>query len=75
LKSQIHRPRCGREQYGILFYDIVNVKSSPDERGTDVFVLHRGVKVEITDELSDWVKIRLADEKVGWVKREIVEVI
>jgi len=67
--------QSGHEKYGILFSDVVSVKSSPDERGTDVFVLHRGVKVEITDELSDWVKIRLADGKVGWVKREIMEVI
>lgn len=51
------------------------MKSSPDEKGTDVFVLHRGVKVEITDELSDWVKIRLADGKVGWMKKEMMEVI
>lgn len=67
--------QSGYEQYGVLFSDIVTVKSSPDEKGTDVFVLHRGVKVEITDELSDWVKIRLADGKVGWMKKEMMEVI
>jgi tetratricopeptide (TPR) repeat protein len=70
---RIHR--YDHEQFAIVFADVVSVKSSPDEKGTDVFLLHSGLKVEITDELSEWVKIRLADGKVGWVKRKIVEVI
>ena len=48
--------------------DKVDVKSAPNEAGTDVFTLHEGVKVRIDDQSLEWVKIRLADGKVGWLK-------
>jgi len=53
----------------------VNVKSAPDARGNDAFVLHRGVKVQILDSVNQWWKIRLVDGKVGWVPQPDCEVI
>lgn len=51
----------------------VDIKSAPDEGGTDVFILHEGVKVEIKDRSLDWVKIQLADGKIGWLKSGKIE--
>jgi len=62
-----------RTDEGVLMAQIVNVKNSPDARGTDAFVLHSGVKVRIVDEVSGWLKVRIADGKVGWVESSSLE--
>ena len=41
------------------------VKSSPDKSATDLFVLHEGTLVEITDRLDNWCEITIADGKRG----------
>lgn len=54
----------------------VVVKSTPNESGTDLFVLHEGTRVEIIDDtMKDWKEIRLADGKVGWMPAKDMEVI
>lgn len=51
----------------IVITQSVLVKSAPDDKSTDLFVLHEGVKVELLDSVGEWKKIRLADGKVGWL--------
>jgi len=63
----------GSKDSAIVTAQITTVKNSPDPKSSDAFVLHAGVKVQITDQLSDWVKIRLADGKVGWMERSAAE--
>jgi SH3-like domain-containing protein len=63
------------ENIGIIFSSSVNIKSSPDENGTDLFILHEGVKVEVLDKVEKWRKIKLADGKIGWLPEETVEII
>lgn len=50
----------------------VTVKSSPDELGTDAFMLHEGTKVEILDSLENWREIKIANGSKGWVLKESV---
>lgn len=60
----------------IIMSPAVQVKSTPAKNGTDLFILHEGTKVEITDaSLSGWTEIRLADGKEGWVETSQIEVI
>lgn len=59
----------------IIFSANVAIKSSPDESGTDLFILHEGVKVEILDNVDKWKKIRIADGKIGWIQSEAIEII
>ena len=59
----------------IVFSASVTVKSSPDENGTDLFVLHEGTKVVILDGIGEWNKIKLSDGSVGWLRSEAVEII
>ena len=49
------------------------IKSSPDEKSTNLFMLHQGTKVEITEETKGWKKIKIANGNVGWVATEQVE--
>jgi tetratricopeptide (TPR) repeat protein len=59
----------------IIFSPTVTVKSSPDEKGTDKFVIHEGTKVMLLDELNNWVKIRIANGSNGWVEKQTFEII
>lgn len=60
-------------QEAIVFAPTVNVKSEPSNKGTDQFVLHEGIKVEILSEESDWVRIKLEDGNSGWIQRQSIE--
>jgi len=51
----------------IISIPVVNGKSSPDNSGTDLFVLHEGTRVSIEDEVGEWLEIRLSDGNKGWV--------
>ena len=51
----------------IISTPVVSGKSSPDNSGTDLFVLHEGTKVSIEDEVGEWLEIRLSDGNIGWV--------
>lgn len=56
----------------IVYTASLPVKSSPEESGIDLFVIHEGLKVEIIDELSGWKEIRIANGSKGWVKSETI---
>jgi tetratricopeptide (TPR) repeat protein len=45
----------------------VSGKSSPDNSGTNLFVLHEGTKVSVGDRVGEWYEIRLSDGNKGWV--------
>lgn len=58
---------------GVVIEQSITVKTSPDLKSTDAFVIHEGLKVNLEDQLDEWVKIRLADGKVGWIENTAVE--
>jgi tetratricopeptide (TPR) repeat protein len=60
---------------GIIMAASVYVKSSPDEKSSDLFILHEGTKVDVLDELNGWKKIRIANGSIGWVMQSTFEVI
>jgi tetratricopeptide (TPR) repeat protein len=45
----------------------VTIKSAPSSTGTDLFLIHEGLKVKITDRLDKWREIELSDGNKGWV--------
>jgi tetratricopeptide (TPR) repeat protein len=51
----------------IIFAPTVTIKSSPDEKSIDLFVLHEGTKVNILDNIGNWYEIRIANGSVGWL--------
>ncbi len=60
----------------IIFAPSVTVKSTPAANGTDLFILHEGTKVVITDgSMKEWKEIRLADGKEGWIESKHIRVI
>jgi tetratricopeptide (TPR) repeat protein len=67
------KSRLVNHSFAIVMQPTVTVKSSPSEKGTNLFVIHEGLKVRITDKLGDWVEIRLADGNKGWLLTESIE--
>lgn len=60
----------------IIMSPSVTVRSTPNESGTSLFVLHEGSKVYIKDaSMKDWKEISLEDGKVGWVPSSVIEII
>jgi tetratricopeptide (TPR) repeat protein len=60
----------------IIFAPAVTVKSTPAANGTDLFILHEGTKVVITDgSMKEWKEIRIADGKEGWIESKHIRVI
>ena len=60
----------------IVIAPAVTVKSTPAQNGTDLFILHEGAKVTITDaSMKDWKEVRLADGKEGWIETRQIEFI
>jgi len=68
---RIHEAKTHAE--AIILAEKVEVRSSPQEEGIELFFLHEGTKVKIEEISGEWVKISLPDGKVGWVKGEVLE--
>ena len=60
----------------IVMEPTVTVKSTPAKNGTELFILHEGTKVTVTDAtMKGWKEIRLADGKEGWIESSKLETI
>ncbi len=57
----------------IILCPQVNGKSSPDSGGNDLFLIHEGTKVTVTDALGEWNEIRLPDGNKGWIPENCME--
>jgi tetratricopeptide (TPR) repeat protein len=57
----------------IIFAPTITVKSSPDEKSTDLLVLHEGTKVRLLDSIGGWYEIRIASGSVGWLPNNSLE--
>ena len=71
-QSQVLTHRTG----AVVIASETAVKSTPAQNGTNLFMLHEGTKVEITDDsMQDWKEVRLPDGKEGWISTSSIEVI
>jgi tetratricopeptide (TPR) repeat protein len=63
------RKQLIRHSHGaIVIAPVVNVKSSPDEQGTSVFVLHEGTRVVLMDSVLQWKEVKIPDGNKGWIQ-------
>ena len=69
--SGYHRMKTLHE--AIVFDPTMTVKSSPDEKSVDLFVIHEGTKVQLLDKIGEWYEIRIANGSVGWLPEESLE--
>ena len=57
----------------IVFEPTITVKSSPNQLGKDLFVIHEGTKVFIQEDINGWANIRIANGSTGWIPLESVK--
>lgn len=52
----------------------VNVKKTPAKQSADLYVIHEGTRVDITDKtMEKWRGIKLADGREGWIETKQIE--
>ncbi|MFD1094643.1 tetratricopeptide repeat protein [Salegentibacter chungangensis] len=54
-------------QYGIVFSEEAPVRTEPNLRVDESFMLHEGTKARLLEDYQEWVKIELADGTQGWI--------
>ena len=61
--------------YAVVMVPVSNVKSAPNSTGNNLFILHMGTKIQILEEVQNWIRIELADGRQGWMQSPDVEII
>lgn len=56
--------------YGIIFATEAEVKAEPNQRSSEVFRLHEGAKVKVTEDFQDWYEIELPNGTQGWISNK-----
>ncbi|MBP5210861.1 MAG: BatD family protein [Bacteroidales bacterium] len=64
-----------KEDSAIVMLPVSSVKSSPDANSKSLFILHEGTKVELIDNLGNWVRVELSDGRQGWMPASDIEII
>ncbi len=61
-----------KRQEAIVFVPRVTAKGAPGHDSPDLFVVHEGTKVMITDALGDWVEVKLENGNIGWLQKSSI---
>jgi len=56
------------QKTAIVMTPSVNIKSSPSEKSSSIFVIHQGTKVILKVKIKDWYQIKIANGNQGWIK-------
>lgn len=71
--AAINRDEQLHSSDAIVMLGAAPVKSSPDINSKDIFILHEGTKVAITDAIGEWYEIIIADGNKGWILKDSIE--
>lgn len=74
IAAYSHYDKIANGTDAIIIVPSVTAKSTPDESGTSLFVIHEGRKVKITDDtMSAWKEVELEDGTIGWLPANSLE--
>jgi tetratricopeptide (TPR) repeat protein len=59
----------------IIMKPVSSIKSSPDNSGKTLFILHEGTKVKVLEQIGGWQRVELSDGRQGWVTSVDMEII
>lgn len=59
----------------VVFSGQATVRSAPSESEKTLFVIHEGTKVQIVEQVNDWLRVSLPNGHEGWIKSEAVKLI
>ena len=63
------------EDRAVVVNPVSSVKSSPNNTGKSLFIIHEGTNVTVLEELGQWFKVELSDGRQGWVVKRDIEII
>lgn len=66
------KDRLTEREYAIVFSPSVTLKGSPNDSGTELFLLHEGTKVKIIENLGDWTNVQISDGNEGWIHKNSI---
>jgi len=73
--AYLQKANIERTDEAIVFAPSVTIKSSPDDSGNNLFILHEGIKVRIEDQIGEWCEVRIADGNKGWMRMSELKII
>lgn len=73
--SILQYQQFNRSNEAIITQISVVVKSMPDQSGTDLFTVHEGLKVKISDKVGKWVEVVFPNGNKGWIENSDLEII
>ena len=71
LASESHHYAMNPDE-AVVMEPSASVKSSPDEKSVDLFVIHEGTKTTVLDRIGDWKEIRIANGNSGWIQTKAI---
>lgn len=76
IAAKHHYDLLNTRNMAIIMKPSVTAKSTPDNSGTSLFVIHEGRKVKVSDDtMKEWKEIELEDGTVGWVPTDALDII
>lgn len=70
LKNEMNRT-----DQAVVMVPVSSGKSSPNDSGQSLFVIHEGTDVTVIEELGQWIRVELSDGRQGWIKSNDIETI
>ena len=52
----------------IIYASSTNIMSAPSDKSTNLFTLHIGTKINIKDQIGDWLNINISNGEKGWIR-------
>ena len=71
LASDSHHKALNPDE-AIVMEASAGVKSSPDDKSVDLFVIHEGTKVTVMDRIGIWKEVRIANGNLGWIQTKAI---
>lgn len=71
LASDSHHKALNPDE-AIVMEPSAGVKSSPDDKSVDLFVIHEGTKVTVMDRIGNWKEVRIANGNSGWIQTTVI---
>lgn len=56
-----------------IIMQTTSLKSSPSEKGTDLYIINPGIKVQINNFSDQWYEVRLPNGTKGWILNQKIE--
>ncbi len=61
------------DKRAVVYAATINAKSAPNEKGKDLFVIHEGLVVTMSESMNGWTRIKLSNGNVGWIPERALQ--